>query len=119
MKTIKPTIPLLFLLPLVGFPSSSTAITYGSAMDVVNKWQQPSQITPPKPKYLEPFIVRRVQETLKDKGYFRDRVDGIVGSKTRDAIRWFQQDQGLVADGRISDDILDRLNIDIKSSCLR
>lgn len=82
------------------------------AMDVVNKWQQPSQITPPKPEYLEPFIVRRVQETLQDKGYFRDRVDGIAGRKTRDAIRWFQQDQGMVADGRISDDLLDRLNID-------
>ncbi len=82
------------------------------AMDVVNKWQQPSQIIPQRPEYLEPAIVRRVQQALKDRGYFRDRVDGIAGRKTRDAIRWLQQDQGMVADGRISDDLLNRLNID-------
>lgn len=82
------------------------------AMDVVNKWQQPTNNTPQPPEYLEPMIVRRVQQALKDLRYFHDRVDGIPGRKTRDAIHWYQQDQGMVADGRISDLLLDHLGIE-------
>ncbi len=43
--------------------------------------------------------VRQIQTKLKNWGYLNDRVDGIYGPKTRDAVIWFQKKNGLVADG--------------------
>ena len=43
--------------------------------------------------------VRTIQTTLKNWGYFFDKVDGIYGEKTRDAVIWFQKKNGLTADG--------------------
>ncbi len=40
-----------------------------------------------------------IQRALKTAGYFNDEADGKVGPKTRDAIRAFQHDNGLKADG--------------------
>ena len=35
--------------------------------------------------------VRTIQTKLKNWGYFFDKVDGIYGEKTRDAVIWFQK----------------------------
>jgi len=43
--------------------------------------------------------VRQIQTKLKNWGYFNDKVDGIYGPKTRAAVVWFQQKNGLTADG--------------------
>lgn len=43
--------------------------------------------------------VRQIQTKLKNWGYFSDKVDGIFGPKTRDAVVWFQKKNGLTADG--------------------
>lgn len=43
--------------------------------------------------------VRAVQEKLIEKGYLTGRADHIYGKKTRDAVKQFQQDNGLRADG--------------------
>ena len=43
--------------------------------------------------------VRQIQTKLKNWGYLNDKVDGIYGPKTRDAVIWFQKKNGLVADG--------------------
>lgn len=43
--------------------------------------------------------VRTIQTKLKNWGYFFDKVDGIYGPKTRDAVIWFQKSNGLTADG--------------------
>ena len=43
--------------------------------------------------------VRTIQTKLKNWGYFFDKVDGIYGEKTRDAVIWFQKKNGLTADG--------------------
>lgn len=43
--------------------------------------------------------VRQIQTKLKNWGYFHDKVDGIYGPKTRDAVIWFQKNNGLTADG--------------------
>ena len=42
---------------------------------------------------------RTIQTKLKNWGYFFDKVDGIYGEKTRDAVIWFQKKNGLTADG--------------------
>lgn len=43
--------------------------------------------------------VRNIQTRLKQWGYYNDAVDGIYGTKTREAVRYFQRKNGLVVDG--------------------
>lgn len=40
-----------------------------------------------------------IQRALKNAGYYQGTVDGKVGSRTKQALRNFQKDNGLVADG--------------------
>ncbi len=43
--------------------------------------------------------VRQIQTKLKAAGYYTGAVDGIYGTKTRDAVKAFQRECGLTADG--------------------
>lgn len=43
--------------------------------------------------------VRRVQKKLKELGYYTGTVDGIFGSKTQSAVKAFQRNCGITADG--------------------
>jgi hypothetical protein len=56
-------------------------------------------------------LVRKVQETLGDKGVDAGPVDGIWGPKTSSAVRQFQQDQGLQATGQLNGETLAALGI--------
>jgi len=42
---------------------------------------------------------RSIQEALKNAGYYNGNVDGKIGPNTRKAVRAFQKDNGLDADG--------------------
>ena len=44
--------------------------------------------------------VREIQTLLKEWGYYDGSVDGIYGSKTESAVRYFQSTNGLTADGK-------------------
>ena len=56
-------------------------------------------------------IVAAVQRRLGQLGYYDGMVDGVVGPETRDAIAAFESRNGLVADGRISQPLLDTLRL--------
>ncbi|MBQ5810775.1 MAG: spore cortex-lytic enzyme [Clostridia bacterium] len=43
--------------------------------------------------------VRQIQTRLKNWGYYNGSVDGIYGTKTRDAVKYFQRKNGLAQDG--------------------
>ena len=43
--------------------------------------------------------VRKIQQTLKQLGYYSGTVDGIYGSRTRAAVQAFQRNCGITADG--------------------
>ena len=43
--------------------------------------------------------VSQMQQKLKNWGYYTGEVDGIFGSKTESAVRYFQRKNGLVEDG--------------------
>ncbi len=43
--------------------------------------------------------VRTIQQKLKNWGYYTGRVDGIYGTKTKEAVKYFQRRNGLVVDG--------------------
>jgi len=47
---------------------------------------------------------KRMQQMLKDEGYYRGEVDGVVGAQTRAALqRYFQRQAQLAAQGRVSE----------------
>ena len=56
--------------------------------------------------------VRRVQTALAARGYDVGPIDGIMGSRTKAAIRAFQSDQGLEVDGRLSAGLVEKLEGD-------
>ena len=55
--------------------------------------------------------VRQIQTRLTELGYLNDKIDGIYGSKTRDAVIRFQKDYGLTADGIAGTKTLSALGI--------
>ena len=48
-------------------------------------------------------VVSEIQTRLKNWGYYNGDVDGVYGSQTEKAVRWFQQKNGLQVDGQVGD----------------
>ena len=55
--------------------------------------------------------VKQIQQKLKSWGYYNGAVDGIYGSKTLEAVKYFQRKNGLQADGVAGDKTLAALGI--------
>ena len=55
--------------------------------------------------------VRQIQEKLKRWGYYKGSVDGIYGSKTLEAVKYFQRKNGLTVDGIAGDKTLKAMGI--------
>ena len=55
--------------------------------------------------------VREIQPRLKNWGYYSGSVDGIYGSRTEEAVRYFQRRNGLSPDGQVGDLTLAALGI--------
>src|SRR5690348_10153433 len=45
--------------------------------------------------------VQKMEETLRDKGHYRGKIDGFVGLRTRASIRAFQKAENLPATGQL------------------
>jgi len=55
--------------------------------------------------------VREVQQKLKNWGYYTGSVDGIYGSKTKEAVIYFQKSNGLTADGIVGNQTFKALGL--------
>jgi len=55
--------------------------------------------------------VRQAQQALKDKGLDPGPVDGVDGPRTRAAVREYQKQQNLTADGKLGPQTLDSLGV--------
>lgn len=55
--------------------------------------------------------VSQIQSVLKDEGYYTGNIDGIFGTKTKNAVIAFQKANGLTADGIVGSATLSALNI--------
>ena len=55
--------------------------------------------------------VREIQQRLLDWGYYSGSVDGIYGSETEKAVRYFQEKNGLAVDGRTGPATLEALGM--------
>ncbi len=88
----------LFLLNIavIGFVQNAAAITYkqGSTGSVVTQ----------------------IQQKLVNWGYFSGPVDGIYGSKTVSAVKYFQRRNGLTADGKCGPKTLAALGIQVSET---
>ncbi|MFW5969444.1 MAG: lytic murein transglycosylase [Halofilum sp. (in: g-proteobacteria)] len=54
-----------------------------------------------------------LQERLNENGFDAGAADGIPGTQTRAAIRKFQQEQDMIADGFVSREVLERLSLQV------
>ena len=61
-------------------------------------------------------VVSEIQTRLKNWGYYFGAVDGVYGSQTEKAVRWFQEKNGLAADGQVGDQTLAALGMPSGSS---
>ena len=57
--------------------------------------------------------VRAIQQELKDRGLYAGEIDGVYGSATEAAVRRFQTQQGLAADGIAGPATLKKLGISV------
>ncbi len=55
--------------------------------------------------------VTEIQKRLKAWGYYSGAVDGVYGSRTEAAVRWFQSKNGLSVDGQVGSQTLAALGI--------
>lgn len=60
--------------------------------------------------------VKTVQTKLKNWGYYQGSVDGIYGSKTVAAVKYFQRNNGLTADGIVGTKTATAMGITLSSS---
>ena len=58
-------------------------------------------------------VVSEIQTRLKNWGYYNGAVDGVYGSQTEKAVRWFQQKNGLNVDGQVGDQTLAALGMPV------
>ena len=60
--------------------------------------------------------VREIQTRLKNWGYYEGNVDGIYGSQTEKAVRYFQRKNGLSVDGQVGNQTLAALGMQPKGN---
>ncbi len=56
-------------------------------------------------------LILQVQERLARAGYYHGAIDGLIGGKTRSAIRAYERSHRLPVDGVIDDDLLARMGL--------
>lgn len=55
--------------------------------------------------------IRKAQQALKDKGHYEGEVDGIMGPKTREAMKKFQKAEGIQETGRLDAETMAKLGL--------
>lgn len=60
--------------------------------------------------------VRKIQQKLKNWGYYSGSVDGIYGTQTQNAVKYFQRKNGLTADGIAGKNTLSAMGISSSGS---
>lgn len=63
------------------------------------------------PRYSDASVNVAVQRELARRGYYRGRIDGVIGAGSRRAIRAFQYDEGLPTSGWIDGRVLSELRL--------
>ncbi|MBP0990653.1 MAG: spore cortex-lytic enzyme [Oscillospiraceae bacterium] len=109
-RSIKPFLRIALLISAVFFTICSVAMIFspdysdGSTVAVLSKYGSRGE------------EVKKIQTVLKKWGYYSGSVDGIYGSKTLQAVKYFQRKNGLVEDGIAGPKTLAAMGISSSSS---
>ncbi|MBN2646330.1 MAG: lytic murein transglycosylase [Thiotrichales bacterium] len=98
--------------------SSHYAIAVGYLADQLRNKAALSKSRPTDDQGLSLIEIKELQTQLSQRGYAVGEVDGIIGGQTRAAIRAFQQQYGLPADGYPSIKLLNQLRTTPSKSSL-
>jgi peptidoglycan hydrolase-like protein with peptidoglycan-binding domain len=60
---------------------------------------------------VSPGLIRRIQTSLRQQGFYKGRVDGVWGPETQGAVHGYQQSHNLTANGELDSPTLASLNI--------
>jgi membrane-bound lytic murein transglycosylase B len=90
-------------------PAEAYALAIGHLADRLRGGGPIAQGWPRDERALSRTERLELQQRLASQGFDVGEPDGLLGAKTREAIRGFQARQGLVPDGFASSDVLDRL----------
>ena len=103
-KLIKVTAVLLIIFAM-GFCITSVqgSVTYTASAVVLKQGSTGSTVS-------------TMQKKLKNWGYYKGAVDGIFGSQTREAVKYFQRKNGLTVDGIVGKNTLKALGMSASSS---
>ncbi len=66
--------------------------------------------TPKQRAKRERGLIRQIQKTLTELGFYTGPIDGVSSERTREAIRLYQKRSNLEVDGRATDELLDQLH---------
>ncbi len=101
---------LVLLSLVVAACSSIRSRTGGAVSEPLPEERAPSRVYSPKPTPppSDP-ATRQIQGVLQERGYDPGPLDGVLGKKTREALRRFQKDHHLAVTGEITADTKDAL----------
>lgn len=71
----------------------------------------PDPFAAPSPSSPRLDFVRQVQARLHTAGFKPGTLDGVMGPQTREALRWFQNTNGLIPTGELDEKTLDVLGV--------
>jgi peptidoglycan hydrolase-like protein with peptidoglycan-binding domain len=109
----RPSVSAPILLPSPSRPSVSASPT---VVDRAPPEQTQTSVLAPT---VSRNLVMAVQKRLADLGFDAGPADGAVGGKTRTAIRAFQRTTGAPMTGEVTEDLLKRLNQEVKTAAAR
>ncbi len=89
-------------LPADGFPTAALLTRVRASAGITQP--EPARV----PHGLQRNGIRELQRLLNRQGYNAGRADGVIGARTRDAIRAFERAQGMEVRGRATDVVLER-----------
>jgi peptidoglycan hydrolase-like protein with peptidoglycan-binding domain len=75
-----------------------------------------SSLSKEEPAVAHDSDVKQVQQSLRDKGHYRGKVDGIIGLRTRASIRAYQKAENLPVTGGIDSQTAGKLGVGPESS---
>jgi peptidoglycan DL-endopeptidase LytE len=64
-----------------------------------------------KPAVMSHHDVKKVQESLRDKGHYSGKIDGHLGPETREGIRQYQKSENLQVTGRLDAETAGKLGV--------
>jgi peptidoglycan hydrolase-like protein with peptidoglycan-binding domain len=94
------------LVAIAAFPATAQLIPSNRYAQLQRTAAPADQLSMDVVPSLDEDNIRKVQQALEEKGFDVGPIDGIVGPKTREAVRSFQDRYGMKASGEIDNQTL-------------